>query len=437
MSGNTSEQSPQLEMHPGFDSQITVNNKHDGNNVRPCAASQRHIRTEQKRRDRINEGFVALQALLPGKEKVEKAIMLTQAADYIKQLQDLMQQVLACGVSKSLPNELQWNLRMLLPRKGDLAPVPAPTNPQSQSSPAPYPGSTSANNNSSTTSTSNGQPVSQAPVAVMNSVAPMVTAPQVQGPPYGLQLSQPQGPQLSGLGSMGMNIAQGQVALSEPAAGGGGMGQGSGGMLIADAATLSQLQALVQQQQAVQGWHNASHLLQALHVQQQLQQSSSGGPVGITVTPQLLQQLNEASHPTQGMPQVMYQPQAPSQVSMGVPVHTNGLPVSHMPAPVGNPTPMMSAAPVPHQGVHHFQAPQPTSSFAPAATSAFSSLPYPHGSSAFTPAGSGHLSGLHQLMEAAHASDEERDGSFEMRSPKRPRCYSTGPPKMAKAGILV
>lgn len=122
-----------------------------------------------------------------------------------------------------------------------------------------------------------------------------------------------------------------------------------------------------------------------------------GGDAGITVTPQLLQQLNEASHPTQGMPQVMYQPQAPSQVSMGVPVHTNGLPVSHMPAPVGNPTPMMSAAPVPHQGVHHFQAPQPTSSFAPAATSAFSSLPYPHGSSAFTPAGSGHLSGLHQV----------------------------------------
>ena len=31
--------------------------------------------------------FVALQALLPGKEKVEKAVMLTQAADYIKQLQ--------------------------------------------------------------------------------------------------------------------------------------------------------------------------------------------------------------------------------------------------------------------------------------------------------------------------------------------------------------
>ena len=44
-----------------------------------------------------------------------------------------------------------------------------------------------------------------------------------------------------------------------------------------------------------------------------------------------------------------------------------------------------------------------------------------------------------QLMEAAHASDEEKDGSgsFDMRSPKRPRCYSTGPPRMAKAGILV
>lgn len=54
----------------------------------------------------------------------------------------------------------------------------------------------------------------------------------------------------------------------------------SGGMLIADPQTLSQLQALVHQQQAVQGWHNASHLLQALHMQQQLQQTAAGSSVG-------------------------------------------------------------------------------------------------------------------------------------------------------------
>ena len=63
---------------------------------------------------------------------------------------------------------------------------------------------------------------------------------------------------------------QGQVVQSEPAA----STAVSGGMLIADPQTLSQLQALVQQQQAVQGWHNASNLLQALHMQQQLQQSA-------------------------------------------------------------------------------------------------------------------------------------------------------------------
>lgn len=44
-----------------------------------------------------------------------------------------------------------------------------------------------------------------------------------------------------------------------------------------------------------------------------------------------------------------------------------------------------------------------------------------------------------QLMEAANASDEEKDGinSFDTRALKRPRCYPSGPPRMAKAGILV
>ena len=50
-------------------------------------ASARHIKTEQARRDKIAAGFSALSDLLPGKEKVEKALLLTQAAEYISQLQ--------------------------------------------------------------------------------------------------------------------------------------------------------------------------------------------------------------------------------------------------------------------------------------------------------------------------------------------------------------
>lgn len=42
-----------------------------------------------------------------------------------------------------------------------------------------------------------------------------------------------------------------------------------------------------------------------------------------------------------------------------------------------------------------------------------------------------------QLMEAANASDEEKDGRFDQRSAKRARCYASGLPRVAKAGILV
>lgn len=57
LSGNTSSHSPQLEqLRPGFDSSDVSHLKVVLNGSGPCAASQRHIRTEQKRRDRINEG---------------------------------------------------------------------------------------------------------------------------------------------------------------------------------------------------------------------------------------------------------------------------------------------------------------------------------------------------------------------------------------------
>ncbi|KAK9797090.1 hypothetical protein WJX73_008575 [Symbiochloris irregularis] len=281
-SGNTDSASPTLGAgaYDGEASMFKAARSSSG----ACQASQRHIKTEQKRRDRINEGFVALQQLLPGKERVEKAVMLTHAADYIRQMQGVMQ----------------------------------------------------------------------------------------QGPQYGLHLSEPMTQRAPEHPSLGTTLTQGHVVGSEPGAGGGG------GMLIADPHTLSQLQALVQQQQqqAAQGWQNANTLLQAMQMHQQLQQqqqAAASNPMGIS--PQMLQQLAAA--------------------------------------------------------------PPPNSSFAPAATSAFSSLTFPTSTSAFSAPTSSPLSGLHQLMEAANASDEEKDGRFDTRSAKRARCYAAGLPRVAKAGILV
>lgn len=101
------------------------------------AASQRHIKTEQARRDKISAGFQALQDLLPGREKVEKAMLLGQAADYICQLQAVLQMLMSSGSMSKLPDNLQWQIRTLLPRKDGKSqpmavtePVPVETAPQ-------------------------------------------------------------------------------------------------------------------------------------------------------------------------------------------------------------------------------------------------------------------------------------------------------------------
>lgn len=47
----------------------------------------RHIETEQRRRDRINEGFKALRELLPTTGKMDKANFLMACVAYIRQLQ--------------------------------------------------------------------------------------------------------------------------------------------------------------------------------------------------------------------------------------------------------------------------------------------------------------------------------------------------------------
>ncbi|CAL5218448.1 g129 [Coccomyxa viridis] len=84
-------------------------------------SSNRHIETEQRRRDRINEGFQALRDLMPAQEKMDKASFLMAAVDYIRKLQDQMQQLLVSGAISKLPEEVQWNVRVLLPRAQDMA----------------------------------------------------------------------------------------------------------------------------------------------------------------------------------------------------------------------------------------------------------------------------------------------------------------------------
>ncbi|EIE21885.1 hypothetical protein COCSUDRAFT_56332 [Coccomyxa subellipsoidea C-169] len=90
----------------------------------PVKSGLRHVQTEQRRRDRINEGFAALKALMPGQEKMDKATFLNSTVEYIKQLQGVMQQLVTLGVVSKLPEEAQWNIRVLLPRKNELTVAP-------------------------------------------------------------------------------------------------------------------------------------------------------------------------------------------------------------------------------------------------------------------------------------------------------------------------
>ena len=58
---------------------------------------------------------------------MDKATFLQQTVEYIKQLQAVMHQLLAMGAIKNLPEETQWSIRLLLPRKKEEVTIPAPT----------------------------------------------------------------------------------------------------------------------------------------------------------------------------------------------------------------------------------------------------------------------------------------------------------------------
>ncbi|XP_051137145.1 transcription factor bHLH18-like isoform X2 [Andrographis paniculata] len=58
------------------------------NNGRHLSQAQDHILAERRRREKLNQRFIALSALVPGLKKMDKASVLGDAIKYMKQLQE-------------------------------------------------------------------------------------------------------------------------------------------------------------------------------------------------------------------------------------------------------------------------------------------------------------------------------------------------------------
>ncbi|KAM3315908.1 hypothetical protein ACQJBY_034186 [Aegilops geniculata] len=59
--------------------------------------AQDHIMAERKRRERINQRFIELSALIPGLKKMDKGTILTDATRYVKELQEKVKSLEAAG----------------------------------------------------------------------------------------------------------------------------------------------------------------------------------------------------------------------------------------------------------------------------------------------------------------------------------------------------
>ncbi|KAF8017548.1 hypothetical protein BT93_H2661 [Corymbia citriodora subsp. variegata] len=55
---------------------------------RPPMHTQEHLIKERKRREKLSQSFIALSAIIPGLKKSDKASILSDAIDYMKQLQE-------------------------------------------------------------------------------------------------------------------------------------------------------------------------------------------------------------------------------------------------------------------------------------------------------------------------------------------------------------
>ncbi|KAL3726309.1 hypothetical protein ACJRO7_031232 [Eucalyptus globulus] len=55
---------------------------------RPPMHTRKHLIAERKRREKLSQSFIALSAIIPGLKKMDKASILSDAIDYMKQLQE-------------------------------------------------------------------------------------------------------------------------------------------------------------------------------------------------------------------------------------------------------------------------------------------------------------------------------------------------------------
>ncbi|XP_074592119.1 transcription factor bHLH25-like [Curcuma longa] len=55
---------------------------------KPSYSNKEHIIAERKRREKLNERFISLAAIVPGLKKMDKASVLSDAIEYLKQLQE-------------------------------------------------------------------------------------------------------------------------------------------------------------------------------------------------------------------------------------------------------------------------------------------------------------------------------------------------------------
>ncbi|CAN4088404.1 unnamed protein product [Withania somnifera] len=80
------------------------------NSSRRSRAAAVHNQSERRRRDRINERMKALQRLVPNASKTDKASMLDEVIDYLKQLQAQVQ--FMSSTARNMPPEMMMPLGM-------------------------------------------------------------------------------------------------------------------------------------------------------------------------------------------------------------------------------------------------------------------------------------------------------------------------------------